>query len=217
MSAEVIPPGLGRCDVTGKLVPEDELVEINGQRVCAEGKAILLERLQAGEGLPGEAERPTVIRRFGCILLDGIILAVPSFLVTMVGGFVAASMGAGEPSNIVTGGAQIFAVAISTVYFTLMHGTGGRTVGKMAGKLRVVRIDGQPMDMRTAFVRAMAYQGIQVLSGLLMMIHPIAGAAGSIIVGIYGLANVITALVDSHQQRAIHDRIAGTRVIMTDK
>jgi len=48
------PPGMGRCEVTGQVVPEDELVLIHGQRVCAEGKAILLERLKAGEAMPGE-------------------------------------------------------------------------------------------------------------------------------------------------------------------
>jgi hypothetical protein len=53
----MIPPGMGRCEVTGKLVPEDELVELNGQRVCAEGKAILLERLTSGESA-GENDAP---------------------------------------------------------------------------------------------------------------------------------------------------------------
>jgi hypothetical protein len=31
---------------------------------------------------------------------------------------------------------------------------------------------------------------------------------------VYGLANVVVALCDTNQQRAIHDRIAGTRVVM---
>jgi uncharacterized RDD family membrane protein YckC len=212
---------MGRCQVTGKIVPEDELVEINGQRVCAEGKAILLERLQAGEVLPGEGERPGVLRRFGCSFLDGIILAVPSLGIGIVAGLMAAGAGAagasGELSNIVTGLAQILAVAIGVAYFTFMHGTYGRSLGKMAGKLRVVRMDGQPMDMKTAFIRAMAYQGIQVLTGVLVMIHPTIGAVGSILFYIYAMVNVVVALMDRHMQRAIHDRIAGTRVIQLDK
>ena len=40
--------GMGRCSVTGKAYPEDELVTFQGQLVSAEGKQILLDRLRIG-------------------------------------------------------------------------------------------------------------------------------------------------------------------------
>jgi uncharacterized RDD family membrane protein YckC len=215
MTMTEIPPGMGRCEITGKIVPLDELVTLNGQRVCAEGKVILLERLKAGEVLPGEAERPTVLRRFGCIFLDGIILLVPLTLINVGAGVVVGASGAGSGGLIVAGIAQLVGVCISLAYFTMLHGSRGQSVGKMAGKLKVVRIDGQPMDMKTAFIRALGYQGLGLISAFLVMtaIVPLQ-LVGSLIVSVYGLANAIAALVDRSQQRAIHDRIAGTRVVM---
>jgi len=40
--------GMGKCSVTGKSYPEDELVTFQGQLVSAEGKQILLDRLRIG-------------------------------------------------------------------------------------------------------------------------------------------------------------------------
>ncbi|MHB1767122.1 MAG: hypothetical protein ACYCUV_04630 [Phycisphaerae bacterium] len=51
-------PGMGRCSVTGKWVPEDALVTFQGQLVCAEGKQILLDRLRIGE----DAQSPGITR-----------------------------------------------------------------------------------------------------------------------------------------------------------
>jgi uncharacterized RDD family membrane protein YckC len=214
-----IPPGMGQCEITGNIVPEDELVVLNGQRVCAQGKAILLDRLKAGEAMPGEAERPTVLRRFGCIFLDGMILGVPGVIFNVI--FSMGAAAAGSARFLIIGLAQVAIVGISILYFTLMHGTRGQTVGKIAGKLKVVRIDDKPMDMRTALIRALAYQGAGVISAILLMVTDAVPTAmvwlpivGSSLVGIYGLVNVLFALVDRSQQRALHDRIAGTRVIM---
>ncbi len=148
---------MGQCAVTGSIVPEDELVTIQGQRVCAEGKAILLEHLRAGVALPGELERPTVLRRFGCIFVDGIIMGVAG---AIIGGVAGGAMGVGGTR--VGGIAFVATISLLTntftlLYFALMHGSRGQTVGKMAGKLVVVNLDGSPIGMRTAFARALAY------------------------------------------------------------
>lgn len=208
-----IPAGMGRCGITGKIVPEDELVTLQGQRVCAEGKAILLERLKAGEALPGEAERPSVFRRFACIFVDGLLLAIPVIVFNLVAGFT--SVAAGSAGRLVLGMAQLVGIAIGITYFTLLHGTRGQTLGKMAGKLKVVRLDGLPMDIKTAFIRALGYEGINVLPAIFIMIAgpSLLQAVGSLIVGIYSIVNVLFALFDRNQQRALHDHIAGTRVI----
>ena len=200
-------PQLAPCSVTGKMVPEDELVTFQGQRVCAEGKAILLERLQAGEGLPGEFKRPTVLRRFGCIFLDGLIVVLPLAILT---GIVAGTSGSMQ----IGGAISLLAVCVEIVYFGQMHASGGQTVGKKAGKLKVVNLDGSAISTKTAYVRAVAYIGPGALTALATIAGsvPLIGIANGV-VGLYALANTLAALFDSKRQRALHDHIAGTRVI----
>jgi uncharacterized RDD family membrane protein YckC len=216
---EVSAVQMGQCAVTGKIVPEDELVTIQGQRVCAEGKAILLERLRAGEALPGELERPTVLRRFGCIFLDAVLLWVVIFAFSMIIGF---GFGAASPVRGGRGGSLMAMAAAGFVgqtiwllYFGLMHGARGQTLGKSAGKLIVVNLDGSPITMGTAFLRALAYCGPGYLQPLAMLtLNQQLMFAANAIFGVYAIVNVIVALVDSAQQRSIHDRIAGTRVVV---
>jgi uncharacterized RDD family membrane protein YckC len=200
---------MGQCAMTGKMVPEDELVEIQGQRVCAEGKAILMARLASGEALPGEADHPTVLRRFGCIFLDAIIVGIPIGIASAVG----AATTRADP--IVTGMISIAGVGLQVAYFGAMHGNGGQTLGKKAGHELVVNLDGSPITPSTAFIRALAYCGPGILSGISILTgNPAVTIAAGLIVGGWGLANILCALFDSKMQRSLHDRIAGTRVIM---
>jgi uncharacterized RDD family membrane protein YckC len=112
------------------------------------------------------------------------------------------------------GAVSILAGCAQIVYFGAMHASGGQTVGKKAGKLRVVNLDGTKITTQTAYVRALAYCGPGLLSGVgLLLGSPAFIATATGIVSLYGLANVLVALFDSTSQRAIHDRIAGTRVI----
>lgn len=200
-------PALGQCSITGKMVPEDELVTIQGHRVCAEGKAILLERLKSGEALPGEREKPTVLRRFGCILLDGLIIGVPFAIINAI-------VGNGPGSYVVVGLVALVSTTVQIVYFGQMHGSGGQTLGKKAGKLVVVNLDGTPVTPGTAYTRALAYAGPGYLSGVAALAGiPVLVAVAGLIVGVWGLCNTLFALFDRNMQRALHDRIAGTRVV----
>ena len=226
MAEQLLPVGFGRCEITNKVVPEEELVTIQGKRVCAEGKAILLEHLKAGELLSGELEKPSIGLRFGCSFLDGIILGIPYMIVlfAFIGGAVVANAGgknAPPPvatANFYTGLLAVAFAIVSVCYFGFMHGKFSQTLGKMAGKTKVIRLDGLPMDYQTAFIRAMMYQGLGVISGLLTMLSiPILSPVVSMLIGFYGLANMIVALIDSKQQRAIHDLVAGTRVVKVVK
>lgn len=217
------PPGYVKCDVTGKIVPEDETVVISGKRVCAEGKQILLERLRSGQLMPGELEKPSVGRRFLGSLVDNIIMGAAGGIIGGVGGLaigslsLSATMAASAQSSL-----QALAGVMALVYFGAMHASRGQTVGKIACKMKVVKQDGSPIDSGIAFRRSLFYAGPQVIAsigGALAVMA--AGMAGAVVIMIlsgavmaYGLANVISALVDSDQQRALHDRLAGTRVIV---
>ena len=200
-------PRMAQCSITGKMVPEDELVTIQGQQVCAEGKAILLERLKSGEALPGEKEKPTALRRFSCIFVDGLILGVPFAVINAVIGH---TPGAYFDLGLVA----ILSTSIQIIYFGQMHASGGQTLGKKAGKLVVVNLDGSPISGGTAYLRAAAYAGPNYLSAIALLVgaQPLVGLAG-LLVGVWGISDVIFALVDRTRQRSLHDRIAGTRVV----
>jgi uncharacterized RDD family membrane protein YckC len=207
MSTQELEPPTGLCAVTGKIVPEDELVTIQGQRVCAEGKAILLERLKTGEAMPGEFMRPTVMRRFGCIFLDGLIIVVPFSILSGI-------LATPRKDTFLAGLVSIISTAVALIYYGQMHGTKGATIGKMAGKTRVVNLDGSPIDLKTGYVRAIAYVGPTFLTGIAAIsAQAMVVNVAAIIVGVWGLADTLFALFDRIQQRSLHDRVAGTRVI----
>jgi uncharacterized RDD family membrane protein YckC len=208
-------PNLVQCEITKQWVPADEIVEIQGHKVCSAGKEILLQRLKSGEALPGEMERPTVLRRFACIFVDGIVLVIPIFVIGIVAG-TAAGFGHIAPGAtlVMQGVVSLVGVAITLVYFGTMHGAKGQTLGKMAGKIKVVNLDGTPITMSKAYLRALCYSGPNILAPLPLLVGFPAGygiIAG--VGGVYAIVNIIMALVDRNMQRALHDRLAGTRVI----
>lgn len=214
-----------QCDVTGKWVPRDEAIDFQGRKVSAEGKAILLEKLRSGESLPGELEPPSVGRRFVCIFADNLMLVMFGLALVIPVTKLA------DPDNywLMHSVAGIINASISIAYFTIMHGTRGQTIGKMLGKIKVVNADGTPIDMKTAFYRAMLYQGPSLIPPI---VGVIIGGSGDIyrqifqqtalqsymqfIAVFYVIISIVLALSDKAEQKAIHDRVVKTRVIVVD-
>ena len=232
------PPQLGmvQCQVTGKWLPEEETVEFQGYRVGAEGKEVLLERLRSGADV-GDTTRPGVGRRFGCYLLDAILLWIVAAIIEIALAFIAGIQifqfnhnTQSAASHAVTQATTFAGVAVGisiivVLYYGLMHGTRGATFGKMAGKLKVVKRDGSDINIRIGILRSLYFVGPRLavaclFVALVALIDPITAifinAALAYAVFAYLLADAIVALVDSQQQRAIHDRLAGTRVIHID-
>ena len=209
-------PGMAQCSVTGKWVPEDEIVTLHGQRVCAEGKAVLLERLRSGESMPGELEKPGVLRRLGSLILDGIIIGIPMMVASFIFiGATGAATAPGPDTFIPSAILTTLSAVIYIVYFGAQHAASGQTLGKKAGKIRVVRNDnGGPIDNATSYLRALAHFGPNLVSGLSYFTGSdlVIGFVG-IVFFIYVLADILFALFDRARQRSLHDRIAGTRVI----
>ncbi len=210
--------GMGQCSVTGKAYPEDELVTFQGQLVSAEGKQILLDRLQTGADMSDELGRPGVWRRFGCIFLDGILLTVFAFLLRAMMGvpFIAPATDPKFLHQRIAADSVVFAVEI--LYFGLLHGWQGKSIGKIVGHLRVVNLDGTSISKRKAFGRAIAYE----FGGLMIVLASIFGVGlgnsvivlSGLILGLVWIAtDNICALADARLQRSLHDRICGTRVI----
>ena len=209
---------MAQCSITRKWFPEDELVTFQGQLVSAEGKQILLDRLQTGADAPGGLVRPAVLRRFGCIFLDGILLGVFGLVLDLLLGvsFFGRTV-ANQGSGVAVMG-TLLSLAAAILYFGLLHGWKGQSVGKMAGSLRVVNMDGTPISKAKAFARAVAYtfnSTLIVMASLFgLFLHSVALISlGGFAAGLWGLTDAIMALVDTRMQRSLHDRICGTRVI----
>ncbi len=213
-------PGMAQCGVTHKWFPEDELIMFQGQLVSAEGKQVLLDRLLTGADVPGAMIRPGVWRRSGCIfLVDGILLGVFSMLLNYLCGVQFGTPMGNTQVLFNQSVASAIAMAAAILYFGLLHGWKGQSLGKMVGNLRVVNLDGTPVSKPQAFARAMAYLFGNILTipalllGAIMKNYQIA-LVGSFLASAWLLADGIAALVDTRMQRTLHDRICGTRVIV---
>jgi uncharacterized RDD family membrane protein YckC len=127
--------------------------------------------------------------RVAATLLDGLIVAVVAFAITIV---VAAAGGGGTAARSAAA-AAFFGVAL--LYAPLLLATNeGRTIGKQALSIRVVRNDGSPPDWRTAIMRELVLKGIFGFIGIALFI------------------DVLVPLFDGHQ-RALHDMACSTRVV----
>jgi uncharacterized RDD family membrane protein YckC len=209
-------PGQVQCEITRQWVAENEIITLHGKRVCAEGKAILLERLQSGESLPGQMETPGVLRRLGCSFLDNILIGIVAFVSALVFG-VAPAAGPGGPPAAMSLVGQVVMWILALGYTILLHGRYGQTLGKRAGSIKVVMLDGQPISYATAAMRAIVPSAPFIVSGVLLSFGAFAiGNALNFGGWLFALANAASALMDRDTQRALHDRICGTRVIQID-
>ena len=128
-------------------------------------------------------------RRVGATLIDGLIVGIPLAIIFSVllgtdgGGGIAAAL--------------FVSVGVTLIYAPLLMARGGerngQTFGKQAMDIRVVREDGQPMDVGKGLLR----DGIG--KGLLGFVP------------LYSLVDSLFPLGDGRNQ-AIHDKIGSTTV-----
>ena len=221
LSSSIKPqPGMAQCSITKKWFPEDELVTFQGQLVGAEGKQILLDRLRTGADAPGALLRPGTAARFWCIFLDLMLLGALGFIVE-----IAVGMRLWEPRRYIRLEHQPLGLVVVTIevclyilYFGNLHGWKGKTLGKMAGHLCVVNLDGTPISKTKAFLRAAVFQFGLIMVLLATFLGMLTGNQSLLNWGIYVswvwfLLDGVMALADTRMQRTLHDRICGTRVI----
>ena len=164
-----------------------------------------------GPAFPGPVGERYVLAswwsRVGAQLIDGLIIGVGGILLAIaimapfsIGFFVDESVGI--VSIIV--GSVLAVISVSIVAFlyapALMARTNGKTLGRMALGIRVIRAKGQPMTFGFAMLREV------VVKSLLF------GIASSLTFGLASLADVLWPLWDE-ENRALHDFIVDTRVI----
>jgi uncharacterized RDD family membrane protein YckC len=161
-----------------------------------------------GMGAPG-MQAPGAYRfagfwiRFVAFLIDGILVGIVSFVITLPLMFLgigsAVNINPNDPSAALSalpaimaaaGISSLIRIALFVAYEAYFLSTRGATLGKIALGLKVIRTDGGPISVGLAVGRAFGY----ILSGIILYI-------GYIMAGF------------DPQKRALHDRICNTYVI----
>ena len=145
--------------------------------------------------------------RVGAQLIDGLIIGIGGLVILVILGSVA-SIGFFDDDETGVGalivGLMLWTIAITIVALLyaplMMSRTNGKTLGRMAVGIRVMRADGGPMTFGFAMLREVAVKAL--LFGIL----------GSITAGIANLLDCLWPLWDD-ENRALHDFVVNTRVV----
>jgi uncharacterized RDD family membrane protein YckC len=145
--------------------------------------------------------------RVGAALIDSLIIGVGALIILALFGSVFsigffASDETGIIALIVGLMLSFVAIAIMALLYAplMMDRTNGKTLGRMATGIRVVRANGQPMTFGFAMLREVAVKAL------------LFGFAGSVTVGLANLADVLWPLWDD-ENRALHDFVVDTRTV----
>lgn len=149
----------------------------------------------------------TWLSRVGAQLIDGVIICVGALILFLP---IGAALGVGAAADSDTGigaaivGLLFWVLCVTIIAFLyaplLMARTNGKTLGRMAMNIRVVRTSGEPISFGFAMLREVAVKAIGV------------GVAGSFTFGLAGLLDSLWPLWDE-ENRALHDFICSTRVV----
>ena len=206
----VSPPELITCPACGLHQPERETCS-----GCGVIYAKYLARQEASDsGATAETERQAVdlaqLRqataqdpqsmpkagfwiRVVAYMIDGTLLGVVQFVLSLIIGLVIGAMGGFEGDgdaalNVVL---WLFGVSLSIAYAVFFTGYCGQTPGKMALRIKVIRTDGRPLTYGRAALREVPGK---FLSSILL-----------------GIGYLMVAF--DNQKQGLHDRIADTYVI----
>ena len=156
---------------------------------------------------PASTSSPAGGRASARRCIDGLIISVGALIILALFGSVFsvgffASEETGVASLVVGLMLAVVAIAIVALLYAplMMARTNGKTLGRMAMGIRVVRANGQPMTFGWAMLREVAVKAL------------LFGFAGSLTFGLANLADVLWPLWDD-ENRALHDFIVDTRVV----
>lgn len=145
--------------------------------------------------------------RVGATLIDSLIIGVGALIIlALFGSIFSVGFFDSEETGVVAliVGLMLSFVAIAIVALLyaplMMDRTNGKTLGRMAMGIRVVRANGQPMTFGWAMLREVAVKAL------------LFGFAGSLTFGLANLADVLWPLWDD-ENRALHDFLVDTRTV----
>jgi uncharacterized RDD family membrane protein YckC len=147
------------------------------------------------------------LSRVGAALIDGLIIGAGALILFLP---IGAALGIGAANDSDTGvgaaivGLLFWVVCVTIIAFLyapiLMARTNGKTLGRMAMNIRVVRTSGEPVTFWFAFLREV------VIKSFLF------GFISSITFGLASVLDLLWPLWDE-ENRALHDFIVSTRVV----
>lgn len=189
-------PRLAACGVCGAEHGAEDLMQFRGTLVCPACKPAFVQRMREGTSQPGQLRYAGFWIRFAAKFIDGLILGVVSFIISMATAAAIAGMmagGDGEPALgmvlAVQGLNMVLQFAVQVAFVTFFLPRYSATPGKMATGLIVVRSDGSTLTAGRAFGRCCG----EWLSSLTL-----------------GIGYLMAAF--DEEKRALHDRVCDTRV-----
>lgn len=192
------------CSECGRPHPASEMVTIGTATVCAQCKPLYMQRMREGGQAVGVRHYGGFWIRFVAIIIDGIIIGVVGFLITLplrlIMGVSAISIAQSQDPSAalaalpailgMAGLSVLINVALGVAYEGYFVSTKGGTIGKLALGLQIIRLDGS----RLSFGQACGRYFARILSGIILYI------------------GFIMAAFDS-EKRSLHDRICNSLVI----
>jgi uncharacterized RDD family membrane protein YckC len=183
------------CSQCGRQYSSSELVRFGTATVCANCKDFYAQRLRETGQVAGARVYGGFWIRFLAVLIDGIILGIVNFALQTV--LSTRITNPADISNVALLMSSIglnftISIALNMLYESFFLVKYGATPGKMIFKLKVITPDGGGLTWGRAIGRYFA----KILSSITLLI------------------GYIMAGFDS-EKRALHDYIAGTRVIRT--
>jgi uncharacterized RDD family membrane protein YckC len=179
------------CSSCGKPFPAADLAFFGESAVCAACKPDYVQRLRQGMvSTAGTAFNYAGFWiRFVAVLIDGVITGLAGAL---IGTIFVAVIGVGGIFSPGWNLLQLTTTALGVAYYTFFWTQYGATPGKMALKLKVITPDGGSISVGRAIGRYFAF----ILDGLTL-----------------GIGFMMAGW--DPEKRALHDRLADTRVIRT--
>ena len=195
VAATPAAPGGVVCSVCGQVFPPDQVIRYGATQVCGGCKPQFLQKLREGANDTGALDYAGFGKRFGAKILDTILLYIVTIGLNLAVGLGVAGPAPGQQQDIslalIMMGVNLL---ISLGYPIVFLGKWGQTLGKMAVGVKVVSPTGEPIGFGKATGRVLA----EILTGFTLGI------------------GYLMVLWDS-ERRALHDRLAGTRVINVRK
>lgn len=147
------------------------------------------EGIVTGEGVLLETRAVSFATRLLGGLLDATVTLVVLQILTMVAGLATLQLGDDAAAALMLGSIVLALVVIPVTFETL---TRGRSIGKLATGVRIVRDDGGPVRFRQAFIRTLVGIGELWLTAgsvavITSMLHPRSKRVGDVLAGTYAV------------------------------
>jgi uncharacterized RDD family membrane protein YckC len=186
--------GLVTCARCAETFCRDCVIELKGSPYCAVCKEEQVKDVQSGAD-NSLLNLASIGRRFGALIIDGLILGIPLVVFTVFITLSSVKSG-GMVDNDSTMGLQLLIqigyLVVGVLYEGMLLMSRGQTLGKMALRIKVVTPEGRDISGGQAWGRPLARYLMNMVPFL-------------------GLVDYLFAF--SKEKTTLHDRIAKTRVI----